>query len=524
MYSILIVEDKDIIRSGLLHIIEKLDLEFDTFLEAGNGQDALAIMQSASPDIVITDIRMPLMDGLDFIQAAKVNHPETAFIILSGYADFEYAQKAVSFGVQEYLLKPINKKKLRDILVKITQNIHKKLENKEKHNELIKSYSTEISRLQQTLLWKILSNRCPLDTIKQELANTGIVFKSSFFLIVSVKFRHPLENPAAENALNNIFSQLENACPPMLKLKADYGYLFLLFNPLSAPCIPLNKALEDINNTLSKIYGETNLLLQLGVSDYGDTETDLPMLLKQARTALDNRLFNFGPQCFYYKNHSQPELQASVLSDSLRNEIMESLFCGEPQAIQALKNYFKALLDIDDITSKQIIFETRILEKSIQAKRHLNHSSEFGQYEAIEHILSSATNYTEFAEAMTARLLSVHSAILSKGNPNAPVEQAIRYIERHYAKDISLGFISTLVSMNQSYFSTLFKRKTGTSFVHYLQAIRINKAKELLVMHGGKTYEIAEMVGFRDEKYFFKVFKNATGFTPNEYRNHYFKG
>ncbi len=164
---LLLVEDEDIIRRGFLVTIQKLELRFDLILEARDGEEGLRLFENYHPDIVITDIRMPLMDGLTFIQKSREISHESRFIVLSGYNDFEYARTALRYEVRDYLLKPSSKAEIRDVLLRVMEEIQKAETESSALKERLDDYDLRLNQFHQLLLgghpaWKIRGRRdCP---------------------------------------------------------------------------------------------------------------------------------------------------------------------------------------------------------------------------------------------------------------------------------------------------------------------------------------------------------------------------
>lgn len=511
MYRVLIAEDEDIIRRGLAHIVERLELDLSEILEASNGMEALETARQEKPQIIITDIRMPEMNGLTFIEKIRETLPDTELIILSGYSEFEYARKAITLGVSEYLLKPIDKEKLR---VSLTEAI-RRLEQQEQRRAALEqersSYLLEIKRLQKALLWKILSGRYSAELIKSELKNTHIQFENPEFLVLSAKCCRTAESGDSLSGLSGLEALLSQF-PNVLWLDAEYGYRYFLLNPEKPQSSELVRLLEGLDRYTASLFHDKKELMQIGVSQWGQRH-DLPLLIQQARYTLDLRLLSFGPNCFRYDSrrfckapHTQDALHGKSILDAFRDG-------GAERVSQAVKKYYKDLLNVADVTPEYLIADIKLVEKIIQPD-----DPSLEQKEPLEFLLSVSDTLSDFMDSITVRFLSLLGKRESYYS-NSSVDYAIHYMETHYQKDLNLVYLSNLISMNTNYFSTLFKKKTGMSFVSYLQMVRIRRAQELLKDPAMKIYEVAADSGFQDEKYFFKIFKKVTGLTPNEFKN-----
>ncbi len=513
MYQLLLVEDEDIIRNGLRHIIEKLDLGPLNIQEAGNGLEAIEAARSSPPHIVITDIRMPLMDGLELIENLKTLLPNAEFVILSGYSEFEYAKKAITLGVTEYLLKPIKKDQLAEILRQIMERMKEQESERQKLNQTLSNFATEVSHLQNSLLWKILNGKLSPKQTLSEIADLGIEFYGKYFLLLGFRAIRLSEPDSFEASLVQVEERLKQTCPHLFRFTSEYGYVFYLLNLPAYPYEGLEEFLADYQNQASS--------LPMGISAAVDSPELLPLLLKQSRSALDNRLFYFDTKCFFYHDF-QYTGSGTVFSSQVGEKILMALNKGNGEAAPLIKEFFLKLLETSEVTAEWIglnikalvyyLFSTRMIEKGTRRSR-------MELDESIEFFLSAAETFADFSDTVVEQMLGLEKNNSGHDLKSAAVTQAINYVQKYYAKDITLVYISNFVSMNDSYFSSLFKKTTGIGFVNYLQDVRIQNAKRFLRDPGIKIYEVAEMVGFRDEKYFYKIFKKVTGITPSDYKN-----
>ncbi len=208
---------------------------------------------------------------------------------------------------------------------------------------------------------------------------------------------------------------------------------------------------------------------------------------------------------------------ATFLTPPIRNAMDTNDYVSIERII---KDYFGNLLTDNNCTAEVLIRQAKIIELSVlayTAEQYRYHEKQLNQLQTIEFLLSASQTAKDFVDAVVSRI----TTIAKNHRPSdtiSPVEQVLLYVNRHYAKDITLVYAANLANMNTNYFSTLFKKKTGLSFVAYLQLVRIQHAKELLRDPTLKVYEIAERIGFQNEKYFMKVFKAVAGKTPSEYK------
>jgi two-component system response regulator YesN len=513
MYRILLVEDEIIIRKGIKCIISKMNLDIENIYEADNGKTAIEACKKFSPHIIITDIKMPGMDGLEFIDHIKKINLKPRFIILTGYSEFSYAQKAISYGVSEYLLKPIKKKYLYNILCKLIKEFEDEKAKKLKN----------AAGLQKVLIWDVLQGQYKSNEIAKILNDAGIVFTENNFFILSL-YMNPNNNYSIDDGINYV---IENSMGKFFRInffiQTNYNYNIFLVNMNKNNIEKFDLFITALEMTLQDIFKKKDIVIQIGISETGTQVELLPDLLKQAEAALDFKALFYTPKVHIYSRIKKGK-SFRTLPVTFFESICSAITKGNKDYIVlAIHNLFNDLLRIDNVTPDIIINTIKSLENfiiSTNKNLYIEHMNKIESENSVEFLYRTSDNIKDFISRINNRLLLLSDQISSTSelkNCN-PIDYAINYIDKNYNKDLNLIFISNIVSMNSNYFSTLFKKKTGLSFINYLQTVRIEKSKILLMEHDAKIYEIASEVGYSDDKYYCKVFKTITGLTPTEYR------
>ncbi|WMJ86882.1 response regulator transcription factor [Anaerocolumna sp. MB42-C2] len=513
MYRLLIVEDDSTIRRGLVKIIEEMGLPVETIQEAENGQSALALCESFFPHIIITDIRMPLMDGLEFIATIDQEQPGLSFVIISGYSDFDYAKKAIQYGVKEYLLKPIEKEELKTALLRIIEQLKEKSEAESKRINETLAYTEQIQQFEKNLMWDIMTGQ----NTPSELSRKTEMLKSTIpdkpLLIVA---------GYGERFQIMDFTSILTLVLPEWKLllcnTTAYRYHYALLYYASDVPLQANTAEQFCRRiTTAKNTDSTKHTLALIFSPEPD---QIPAACLTCRSLLDSRLVtrNLGQVLTISDLQSSASMEdASFLSHPIRHAMDTNDYVMIERII---KDYFNNLLKDLNCTPDILIRQAKIIELSVlayTAEQYRYYEKQLNQLQTIEFLLSASQTAKDFIDAIVSRITTI-AKNFKPYDTISPVDQVLQYVNRHYAKDITLVYAANLANMNTNYFSTLFKKKTGLSFVAYLQLVRIQHAKELLKDPTLKIYEIAERIGFQNEKYFMKVFKSVVGKTPSEYK------
>ncbi|RXZ81345.1 response regulator [Paenibacillaceae bacterium] len=523
MYRLLIVEDEDIIRRGIRKIVHNMGLKIGDIAEAASGAEALAYARAHKPDIIVTDIRMENGDGLALLRSLQEEGIRTQAVILSGFGEFAYAQQAISLGVSEYLLKPIKKKNLYDTLVKLIERL-----------DTIQAADAAGGRSreeQSRVIGEAARGRYPETEIETVLSSAGISFPYAYLAAVSLYVGQPAKAGGGIDGIRTSAAELADRLTSQckdLQLYAIEGaqagsdcYISLLVNAsqpdkgLPAKLLALAQSAQS--EQPRPAYGPT---LRLGVSDWSERMELLPRLLSQSLAALDFRLLL--PQRTVFSTPDLPVEVPSFAEDNLFTQAIRSaLKESRPTALQgAVADWFR-------YASRQPGFTPAAINNTFH---HLLVFAEFavaGEQERSTRVYAELTQLYRSSAALeqfTGQLTQLLVQACKRRQTRPPVDShaislIIQFLERHYDQPITLQSAASQLYMNASYFSSLFKKKTGINFNRYLKQLRIEKSKALLLDPQYKIYEVASRSGFTDEKYFFKVFKSVTGITPNEYRD-----
>lgn len=509
MYRLLIVEDDNNIRKGLIKIINRMDLPVEQIYEAENGVEAMGMTRRQRPHIVITDIKMPCMNGLDFIEQVRKTLPNTKFIILSGYGEFTFAQKAISYNVSEYLLKPVKKNKLFEALVKLTEQLKQEEEEIYQRSKIDK----KIKEYHSVILKEILEGFYGEGDVKSLLANTGISFKSEGFMALSLYSR------SGNDLLAGFSAMYEKRLNILFSYKVKNNFLTCLISVNAAGFERFCKLAADC---VSEYAGDNSARIYSGVSGVSGSVTALAELVRHSRRALDYRIL--GGAGFFY---SYPQLIKKTAPKPVLNTFYEEVL--NAVGTKNLNEIYRGIDHLFDSLLKLPALAPEIIKGSIEAlflrcipgDKKVLHTDRLWMEELYQSSESPADLKLHVKQAFGVIFTESDEDALM-GIRNNKISCAIMFIERNYNKNLNLEEVAKHVNVNPSYFSYTFKKETGMCFSDYLQKIRIEKSKGLLLKSRHKIYEIAEQVGFTDEKYYFKIFKRITGVTPNQYRNKVF--
>lgn len=513
MYHILIVDDEFLVRLGLKTTIDWSAHGYYVVGEAANGKEALDMVRSLHPDIVLVDIQMPLLDGIQFISEAKKINQNISFIILSNHESFQYAKQAMKLGVSQYLLKSeIN----ADTLLATLESVHIERNSGKDPSQLP-------GPARKAYLAGVLS-KTPINTrFSGELTEAppeGLFPERNY---VAIKFfcNVGLMNESSVNMLGKMMASLvEDEFPGVTFCKTLYQMHY--FMTLICPVLPGQDAgnhfLDKSSSIGRKLRYYFSVTLKGGISL--EQGADIPELLTQAEWARQ--------QCFFCEAdfvRYDASFLGSPKSDSYyqvsNSKISGYLAEGNKEGLRSyIQDIFKELREKRSYSSVHHTF----IDFLSAAKSGLE-KLELNNVDSIKNKLDYDNwNLLSSVDETESYICDVFESILTGRHASAPeysasVRKAIAYIEEFYASNITLEEIADHIEISKSYLSMLFKQETGINLVAFLNQYRIGQGKKLLTTTNLKIYQIADAIGFGSPYYFSKVFKTMTGMQCKEYRD-----
>ncbi|GGH11967.1 response regulator [Paenibacillus segetis] len=531
MINVVIADDELLMRIGLKSMINWEEQGFQIIGEAANGREALEIVQEHRVDLIITDIKMPVMDGLELIREASQWMDSCQYVILSCVDEFKYAQEALKLGAADYLIKSDIKQQQ---LVEVLNTVKKKITHSapKGHSDQTEQYKQSVSYLKETLFKEIFSGFREEQEILQQISALNIAIRPDDMLLfklrvdqfetIRTKYVEKDEKLLRYAVVNILEEMIPKKWAKEIIIENSAEYLLVMNIPGESegrrPKEELNRLFDKITLAMKDFL---NISFSVGVSSIVPSFSYLKTAYKEADLALRNRFFAGSGKVIYYEHattvvasdsygfilsrederalktalegddYSQFRERLEVIRNALNNEsisetvirnvyirvmeLISSRFPGTPPSVAGGKTLYEQLLGQETFQSIHD-FVTGYLEQGIQYGRTL-----------------------EIA-------------------PQSYADSAIAIIMRDYAVDISLQSVATQINVNPSYLSRIFKQETGGNFINFLTKVRIDKAKYYLEAKNFKVYEVAEKVGYPNTTYFSKIFKKIVGVTPEEYR------
>ncbi|RNB83274.1 DNA-binding response regulator [Brevibacillus nitrificans] len=528
MYKLILVDDEEDVREGVSQEIDWHEHGFEVLAKAENGKEALDLVERLRPDVVVTDIKMPFMDGLQLAEAVRRQFPATRIIILTGFDEFEYAQKAVKLHIDEYVLKPFSAIELIDALLKVKNRMDEEAAHRENNQLLRESYRKSLPVLREVFLSSLLTRQLTREDIFAKASEYSVQLQGSEFL-VSVLC---LDQKKKDEEQILLFA-VKNIAQEQVKLGA-YACLVFLHNDLVVLLLrretetehqlehQMQMLAEEIRRTVEKYLSVT---VTVGIGTVIRDVTQLSYSYQDAAVALDykgilgnNRLIFIDDvekqprESVRFDERKEHDLVRCIKMGTLPelHTVVDELFCEVEEGNISIQDYRIYLLEMI----------TTILKTAQRAE--LDMDQLFGGH---SHLLAEIATFNNVQEAKN-RVIDICEKIMSSiasGRHHTYkrlVDQAIAYTHRHFqSPDISIHKVCADLHISPGYFSSIFKRETKTTFVTYLLQLRMEKAKELLRTTDLKTFEIAEQVGYSDANYFSFCFRKHVGLSAKEYRN-----
>lgn len=497
----MIVDDEPVIRFGLKASIDWQAEGLHLIGDYPNGEEALKAIEEAHPDILITDIKMPLMDGITLMKHALAKYPQLKVILVSSYNDFEFVREGLKLGAVDYILKPTLEPE--DFVLLLRSTVEKLRVEKNIESKLTQIDETHI--LEERRMFESAIKRVILSDEKQLTIERFPIWLHKDFLMVYMEMNH------------------------VLNIEEKYGLIFKSF------------ILDEIQNDFYQT--ETNgICFSIGDSKMlflvQKSENDLLMV-----QALQKRIEEKTDLSFSFSFMTESHLASIRQSYLMLQRICEHKFFNEKQSIFPVidieenkttiltpLNLSFGSADISEVISNRIVewrkgthtaqdikkdacaILSSIFMKQISVHTLLEKCHELNTTESLEELISTLERLISECNQLTIENKKKHST------DNELIDKALDYIHQNYTEEMTLQRVADHVHISRNYFSIIFKKYIDKNFIDYVIELRVNKAKALLSETTLKIYEVAEKSGFNDVKYFSKVFKKLTGFSPVDFR------
>ena len=536
MLKVFLVEDEVVMRNGIKNNIPWEQEGFEFVGEASDGELAYPLIKREKPDILITDIRMPFMDGIELSRLVKKELPQIKIIILSGYNEFDYAKTAISIGVTDYLLKPISSAKLLEAVKKVGDMIEKEQDNVRLMERYEKEMEENILQEKHKLWGALASNRLSTIELLEKGQRLGMDFTASAYMVFLFKLMQEGDATGCSDELNRASEKVNSLSGTWKKVlsfdRSPEGWAFLIKGESEA------EVLENFAETKRKLLNLVAMYPKVeyfgGLGSIVQRIGDIQNSYKEAARAFSSRFFldanQIADSADMVSLHNEEDGKIDVskmLSKKREHELVEKFF--KNGTVEEVDSFLDELFQgIGEQNCKSLLYRQYVVMDLFFCATDFLGNLEIGTEELPEECRDINQIVEKAGNAQSLRhqigILFSETMMLRDGHSKKKysklLEDAKAFIDENYRHDdMSLNMVAAQVNISPSYFSTIFSSEMGQTFVEYLTHVRLEKAKELLMCSNMRTAEIGYEVGYKDSHYFSYIFKKVVGCSPKEYRN-----
>lgn len=533
--KVFLVEDEYIVREGIKNNIDWEKNGYDFCGEASDGELAFPMISEKRPDIVITDIRMPFMDGIELSRMIKEEYPEIKIIILSGHEEFEYAKAAIQIGVEEYLLKPINGDELLQVVNRVAQKIKEENESRETLQEGEGDENFEYAKRQ--LLSSLIDDNASLSDAMEQGKKIHLNLMAQCYNIMMLKLQRKNKEQGFSQRILELYKTMEDT------LKEQDGQSIMFDRaPEGKVILFMGSGEEEIRRNMDVFAGQFREILP----EYEDVTYFGSVGVPVMRLRELGESYEAASHGFSYRFLTEPNqiVDNHTVFDQARNEKKFSCSIGSVDIQnldkQKIESFLKGgemdeihffveeyMKNTGDAGKNSMIFRQYIVMDMFFAASHFltqitdgreQLGEPFESPEQMQKIVSDLEATVVYIKELFTKVMQVRDAQTTEHNSDV-VENAKKYIsENYHDEELTLNTVAHEVNVSPNHLSAMFSQKTGQTFVKYLTDVRMHRAKELLKCTSKRSNEICEEVGYRDPHYFSHLFKKNVGCSPIQYR------
>lgn len=522
---VLIVDDEYLVRNLLRKCINWEYLNMDIVAEAADANEALELVRQHSPDIIITDIYMPIIDGITFSEHVLKNRPDTKIVILTGYDDFNYAQRSIRAGVSDYLLKPIDDEEVLRAMTNLKALIEEERRSSQEAIKLRSRLYDNLPYLKERFFNELIHEEDLKHPPLEKMSFLGIQFKYACFQVATIEL-YPSDSGAGNEHTRATTDEAVLALVHQYCERSTYTFVFIDSNHR---IIILNNdetfdIYEHCELLMRRITQETGCSACIGIGQIKREFCEIGNSYKEALEALNYRVA-VGNNVIIQYNHIDLYNQYHTNDyNNLYNKLGFYIKAGLQDKVEETIDEIYGSIDLKDRTvlsrirniavSGLLICIRQLSESCVSAEDLRGIEADLRSCVELDTIPDIKRQLTEVT-AKTIRLMN-EQQVHKTGNSIDDIKQ---YIHEHYADPgLSLTQVAKMFYLNPSYLSRTFKKEVGTNFIEYLTTVRVERAISLLKEQDLKAFEIAKAVGISDSNYFSTCFKKYTGVSVSDYR------
>ncbi|HKL86379.1 MAG TPA: response regulator [Treponemataceae bacterium] len=521
MYSVFLVEDEIVVREGIRSSIAWEDTRFNLIGEAPDGEMALSMLQELKPDILLTDIKMPFMDGLALTRIIRKTQPWMKIVIISGHDEFQYAREAISLGVEEYLLKPVSADDMLKCLEKIADRIEDEKRESESLAALRKQAQSNTEAQREKWLASLVSGEVSAEKAIEiaRVHEIDLIAKGYSVLIVEIDL--PTEDFSQLERVRRILASYEVSSLEVIAFPQGVNqYVFIVKDTGEESLEERSYSLAQ--GLLFEVKRNSSCKILVGIGLPAERIAEIPRSFSEANAALRHIVASGTKEIVGFSDMEAEDIAGSRSGSDPVADRLRVLSSGD---IECFVAQYEKMLGKNENQSSYIgyylLYDLVVAATTVVRELGGNYTELFPSARNHDLLIDMASDRRTF----TAEIRRILHAILALQNamPVDPhlsmIKKAKIYIDSHFSdSDISLHVVASEVNVSPNHFSTIFSQEAGETFIEYLTCVRIEHAKRLLKTTRMKSADIAYESGFNDPHYFSFMFKKKTGISPREFR------
>lgn len=529
LYKMILVDDEEDVRDSIFRKVDWNALGFEVVGSVSNGEEALELTEHVHVDVVLTDIKMPFMDGLQLCAKVKENYKNTRVVLYSGFDDFELAREAVHLEAEEYLMKPVGAKDLENVFRRIKENLDKELDERNNLLALNEYYQKSLPLMREQLLVGLLEGKYSNETAKKMIESYEMDFSEPYYSVALLKRdSHKRDKGFQENQLRMI-SQMNLAKEYFENNMKCHIFMYLGYVAVIAQMQneeQIHQFVYHINQVCKMGDRILNMDSDAGIGAVCSELSHIHSSYEEAKTALDYRILGEESGQTIYINDVEPKQNKVVWHEwSGIQEILHAIKFGNSEQLEdSIECFIQELKSENMVTVQQfqLVFMEILTEMMKLMRSHqLDVSEVFSEnmmpYQQIEkmHTLSEFEEWLKEKSSCIWKMINT----IRTASTSVLTDKAKAYIEKNYMKsNLSVEELCKYLNISGTYFSVIFKREVGMGFVSYLTKVRLEHAVYLLNHTEDRSYVVGQKVGYPEANYFSYVFKKQYGVSPSKYR------
>lgn len=531
MLRMIIIDDEEQVIRGLKKFVDWNTMGIEIIETASNGREGLEKIRLLEPDIVLTDIRMPIADGLEVIRTINTEGLSAKVVVLSGYEEFEYAKESMKSGVLDYIVKPSLPDEIFKAMEKVVKICNEEKESIEQERQIREKLKQSIPILTEKLIEEVFDgNICIQEEIEEKANFLGFSFVDKNFQVITIQIDSYSDfikkNSEEIRQLKKISILLKarqyfGVDKTYINFKEKNAYLLLVLDKKCEENQNLN-IVENASMLIEEVLEMLSVSISIGVGELIEETTNIKNSFSQSKECLKYKMQFGNGKVIFYEDIIYTQLKIPVLQLYNKDMLVDGLKLRDKEMVlkcidDMVNNLNRSkIIDIDCV-KMALIEMVGIVSFTLyqMGEKEYDILREVSLWEAIE----EKETINEIKVWVEEFFVKVFDGISNKVSQRITriLEQIDEYIKNNYDKDISINDLSKKIFLTPNYLSNIFSQNTGENFTKYLSRYRIERAKTLIRSGNYKLYEIGEMVGYKNSDYFRKVFKEYTGVSPSEY-------